>query len=163
MTYTTHGYPIPGSPEDPLPPMHKARCGGPGELCVKCNTEIVIYQEAQRTSERLSDPRGFQDHQLKAKIGCVEVFNKEVLLDHGAVGQGAVTIDDIYVVAFTYVLGNWKCWLSSDAWSDTSYFEVSYNKDKGQMYVDHYRKVTNTMFEDDPLAELRDKLTGDAR
>jgi hypothetical protein len=163
MTYTKHGYHIPGSPDDPLPPMHRARCGGPMELCKECNREIVVWQEKQRTESRLAEPTSHLDHQLKAKIGAVEVFNKEVMLDHGAVGQGPVTVDDLYTVAFAYILGNWKCWLSSDAWVDTSYFEVTYNKEKGQMYVDHYRKVTNTMFEDDPLAQMKDMLDGDAR
>jgi hypothetical protein len=124
---------------------------------------VILWQEKQRTEERLSEPAAWKDHQLKAKIGAVEVFNKEILLEHGSPGQMPVTVDDLYTVAFAYVLGNWKCWLSSDAWVDTSYFEVSYNKEKGQMYVDHYRKVTNTMFEDDPIAKLREKLMGDAR
>lgn len=163
MTYTKHGYPIPGSPEDPLPPMRRARCGGPSELCKECNRDVVVWQEQQRTEARLAEPDSYRDHQLKAKIGAVEVFNKEVMLDVGAPGQQLVTVDDLYTVAFAYVLGNWKCWLSSDAWVDTSYFEVSYNSDKGQMYVDHYRKVTNTMFEDDPLAKLKQHLDGDSR
>lgn len=162
MVYTSHGHHVSGTFTEIERPKAIARCGGPG-VCTSCSRESAIAQEEFRTDERKAEPSYARDHQLQAKIGIVEVFNKEVLLDHGAVGQGPVTVDDIYTVTFGYTLGNWKGTFSSDAWSDTSYFEVTYNKEKGQMYVDHYRKVSNTCFDDDPIQKLRENLAGDAR
>ncbi len=170
MTYTSHGHAIAGSPEDPQP-LSRMRCGGPG-LCNKCSKESAAWQEQNRTSERKGNPIYERDHQLKAKIAIVEVYNDyaEGLNTLGVKNspedytlKPMVTVDDIYTVSFYFILGNWKGTFSSDAWTDTGFFEVTYNKEKKQMYVDYYHKTSNTCFDDDPLGELRDKLSGDAR
>jgi hypothetical protein len=53
--------------------------------------------------------------------------------------NGALPIDDVYVVWYTYVLGNWKALVSTNV-KDNRYYEVT----KGETYVDAYAKVMNT-------------------
>ena len=55
--------------------------------------------------------------------------------------------DKLYVVWFAKTLQNWKALVSTDA-VDGSYWEVTYNGDKSETYVDCYHKVSNTVIED---------------
>lgn len=53
---------------------------------------------------------------------------------------------ELYVVSFTYVLGNHKSLLSTSR-PDGRYFEVTHNKAKSETYVDTYVKVANVCIE----------------
>ena len=103
----------------------------------------AVALEKQRIAERRATDPGRLDHMDKAKVLVAEVFNSQA--DHR---EPLVAPSEIYVVTFAYILGGWKAMLSSDAWDDTSYFEVTYNVAKHEAYVDHYRKVSNTPFSD---------------
>lgn len=46
---------------------------------------------------------------------------------------------DVYVVWYNYTLGNWKC-LVSTTLPDGMYYEVTYNKATGSVYLDAYKK-----------------------
>lgn len=59
-----------------------------------------------------------------------------------------IFIQDLYIVWFAKTLGNWKALLSTDK-VDGSYWEVTYDGNKKQTYVDHYLKSTNTVLPDD--------------
>lgn len=48
----------------------------------------------------------------------------------------------VYVVWFTYVLGSWKCLVSSTL-PDGMYYEVTYSVVKNEMYLDAYKKFHN--------------------
>lgn len=69
-----------------------------------------------------------------------------------------VTLDDIFVVWFAKTLQNWKA-LVSTTLPDGKYYEVTYDGDKRQAYVDIYVKVRNVCVTepmirtDDPLRE----------
>lgn len=52
-------------------------------------------------------------------------------------------VADIYVVWQCYILGNWKAMLSTNHSGDGLYFEVTYNKQKKELYVDAYYKADN--------------------
>lgn len=52
-----------------------------------------------------------------------------------------------YIVWFCYILGGWKA-LVSTTLPDGRYYEVTYNKDKKETYVDLYVKVDNVCFPD---------------
>ena len=52
------------------------------------------------------------------------------------------SIDDIYVVWFCKTLQNWKA-LVSTTLPDGMYYEVSYNGDKKEIYLDAYKKFEN--------------------
>ena len=52
------------------------------------------------------------------------------------------TIDDVYVVWFCKTLQNWKA-LASTTVPDGMYYELTYNGDKDEMYLDTYKKFEN--------------------
>ena len=53
-----------------------------------------------------------------------------------------LSIDDAYVVWFCKTLQNWKALVSTTV-SDGMYYEVTYNGDKDEIYVDAYKKWKN--------------------
>lgn len=53
-----------------------------------------------------------------------------------------LTADDVFVVWFCKTLQNWKCLLSTTV-PDGMYYEVTYNGDKGEAYLDAYKKWQN--------------------
>jgi hypothetical protein len=55
--------------------------------------------------------------------------------------------EDIYIVWFVKVLGNWKALISTDV-VDGAYWEVTYNGAKSETYVDAYTKSKNTVIPD---------------
>ena len=54
------------------------------------------------------------------------------------------TNDDVYVVWFCKTLQNWKALVSSNL-PDGMYYEVTYNGDKEEAYVDAYKKFDNVV------------------
>lgn len=52
------------------------------------------------------------------------------------------SIDDIYVVWFCKTLQNWKALISTTL-PDGMYYEVTYNGDKKEIYLDAYKKFEN--------------------
>lgn len=53
-----------------------------------------------------------------------------------------ITIDDIYVVWSVKVLQNWKALISTNL-PDGMYYELTYNGDKEELYLDAYKKFDN--------------------
>jgi Family of unknown function (DUF6275) len=53
--------------------------------------------------------------------------------------------DDVYTVWFVKVLQNWKA-LVSTTLPDGMYYEVTYNGDKDEIYLDAYKKFQNVVF-----------------
>lgn len=49
---------------------------------------------------------------------------------------------DVYIVWQCYILGNAK-WLLSTTLPDGMYYEVTYNKEKQEFYLDAYKKFEN--------------------
>lgn len=58
-----------------------------------------------------------------------------------------VSPEDMYVVWFAKTLQNWKALVSTDV-VDDHYFEVTYNGDKKEAYVDLYIKESNVAVKD---------------
>lgn len=56
-----------------------------------------------------------------------------------------VTEDEVYVVWFAKTLQNWKA-LVSTTLPDGMYYEVTHNGDKGETYLDAYKKFDNIKF-----------------
>lgn len=48
----------------------------------------------------------------------------------------------VFVVWFCYILGGWKCLVSSTL-PDGMYYEVTYDKIKDAIYLDAYKKFEN--------------------
>lgn len=57
-------------------------------------------------------------------------------------------MDEIYVVWFVKVLQNWKALVSTTR-TDGQYFELTYNGDKEETYMDTYVKLDNTKISDE--------------
>lgn len=53
-----------------------------------------------------------------------------------------ITVDDVYVVWFCKTPQNWKA-LASTTVPDGMYYELTYNGDKDEMYLDAYKKFEN--------------------
>ena len=53
-----------------------------------------------------------------------------------------ITLDDVFIVWFCKTLQNWKALLST-TWHDGMYYEVTYNGDKKEVYLDAYKKFDN--------------------
>lgn len=58
-----------------------------------------------------------------------------------------LTTDDVYVVWFSKALQNWKCLISTTV-PDGMYYEVTYNGDAKETYVDAYKKWENVCVSD---------------
>lgn len=74
----------------------------------------------------------------KAKQAVVDYFNSRV----DTTNNVAITSDDVYVVWFCKTLQNWKALLST-AVPDGMYYELTYNGDKKELYLDAYKKWEN--------------------
>lgn len=161
MTYTSHGHHIEGTSTE-NPPGLRARCGGPG-LCDICSRQSIQERERVRTDDRLQNPINLVDPQTRAKQAVVENRKFEFWdIDNNCSEYEDLTVDDIYVFFFAYILGGWKCYLSSDAWDDTSIYEVTYNIAEEKMYVNGYKKFSEQTVEDSAdfrLAQLKLKLS----
>lgn len=79
----------------------------------------------------------------KAKILTSVDFNRSHLSEGGL----KTAKDDFYIVWFAKVLGNWKALVSTDV-VDGQYWEVTYNGEKKEAYVDHYTKFSNRRYID---------------
>lgn len=58
-----------------------------------------------------------------------------------------IGIEQVYIVWFSKTLQNWKALLSTTL-SDGMYYEVTYNGDKGEAYLDAYKKWENVVIKD---------------
>jgi hypothetical protein len=76
--------------------------------------------------------------QEKAKAIIVNYFNSKV----DKTDNKKITMDDVYIVWFSKTLQNWKALLSTTV-SDGMYYEVTYNGDKEEAYLDAYKKWEN--------------------
>lgn len=83
------------------------------------------------------------DFQEKAKSLIVDHFNARVEKTDDA----AITVDAVYVVWFCKTLRNWKCLLSTTV-PDGMYYEVTYNGDRSETYIDAYKKFENVCVPD---------------
>ena len=53
-----------------------------------------------------------------------------------------ITLDNVFIVWFCKTLQNWKALLSTTL-PDGMYYEVTYNGDKKEVYLDAYKKFDN--------------------
>jgi len=74
-----------------------------------------------------------------AKKAVVDYFNEQSEITDK---NGKISENDVYVVWLCKTLQNNKALLSTTV-SDGMYYEVTYNGDKNEMYVDAYKKWKN--------------------
>ena len=84
------------------------------------------------------------DEMLKrAKELVVNYFNERAEVTDNK----KITEDDVFVVWFCKTLQNWKALVSTTI-SDGMYYEITHNGDKGETYIDAYKKWENVCVPD---------------
>ena len=79
----------------------------------------------------------------KAKRLVVNYFNSRVEITD----DFEITEENVFIVWFCKTLQNWKALVSTTV-SDGMYYEVSYNGDKHETYLDAYKKWENVRIVD---------------
>lgn len=79
----------------------------------------------------------------RAKQLVVDYFNAHVDATDGK----KLTIEDVFIVWFSKTLQNWKALVSTTV-SDGMYYEITYNGDKKETYLDVYKKWENQCIAD---------------
>lgn len=79
----------------------------------------------------------------RAKELVVNYFNNHV----EKTDNKKITEDDVFIVWFSKTLQNWKAMVSTTV-SDGMYYEVTHNGDKGETYLDAYKKWENVCIPD---------------
>lgn len=137
MANTFHGHHISGStPAKVEGPV--TECGGVSE-CPRCKTEVREYNElGKATFVPMNVP---DDFQAKAKRILIDYVDSHYSLSFEKPAF------EVYVVWFVKVLQHWKALVSTDR-PDGKYYELTYNGDKRETYVDEYVKMKNTVIPD---------------
>ena len=79
----------------------------------------------------------------KAKQIVVDYFNnRKDKTDHVY-----ITTDEVFIVWFCKTLQNWKALVSTTI-PDGMYYEITHNGDKGETYLDAYKKWENVCIPD---------------
>lgn len=72
---------------------------------------------------------------------------KETVRNYFEARNGAViTTDNVFIVWYCKTLQNWKA-LASTNTNDGMYYELTYNGDKKELYLDAYKKLENLCLE----------------
>ena len=79
----------------------------------------------------------------KAKDIVVNYFNRK----NDITNKTKLTKDDVFIVWFCKTLQNWKTLVSTTI-PDGIYYEVTYNGDKHETYLDVYKKWENVCIPD---------------
>lgn len=79
----------------------------------------------------------------KARRIVMQYFNSRVDVTDGK----QIAMEDVFVVWFSKTLQNWKALVSTTV-SDGMYYEVTYNGDRRETYLDAYKKWENVLIHD---------------
>ena len=79
---------------------------------------------------------------------------KKIVLDYAkahidVTDNVQITLDNVFIVWFCKTLQNWKA-LVSTTLPDGMYYEVTYNGDKKEVYLDAYKKFENRKIDEFP-------------
>ena len=86
----------------------------------------------------MKDPDFFLN---QAKQVVIEYFNSKAEKTDGV----RLNKNCVYIVWFSKTLQNWKALVSTTI-SDGQYYEVTYNGDKDEIYLDIYKKLDNVLY-----------------
>ena len=82
------------------------------------------------------------DKRLRVAKEIVRDWYNNNVVPRCGVTTNAIALEDIYIVWFCKTLQNWKALLSTDI-PDTRYYEITFNGDAEQAYLDVYLKEKN--------------------
>lgn len=84
----------------------------------------------------------------EAMMNCAKQLVADYFNAHVDVTDGKkLTIEDTFIVWFSKTLQNWKALVSTTV-SDGMYYELTHNGDKGETYLDAYKKWDNKCIPD---------------
>lgn len=84
------------------------------------------------------------NYQEKAKQIVIDYYNEHVeITDNKKLKES-----EVFIVWFSKTLQNWKALISTTI-SDGMYYEVTYNGDKKETYLDAYKKWKNVCVKDE--------------
>lgn len=83
------------------------------------------------------------NYQEKAKQIVIDYYNEHVEITDNK----KLTESEVFIVWFSKTLQNWKALISTTI-SDGMYYEVTYNGDKKETYLDAYKKWENVCVKD---------------
>ncbi|MEE0504128.1 DUF6275 family protein [Dialister invisus] len=84
------------------------------------------------------------NYQEKAKQIVIDYYNEHVeITDNKKLKES-----EVFIVWFSKTLQNWKALISTTI-SDGMYYEVTYNGDKKETYLDAYKKWENVCVKDE--------------
>ena len=84
------------------------------------------------------------NYQEKAKQIVIDYYNEHVeITDNKKLKES-----EVFIVWFSKTLQNWKALISTTI-SDGMYYEVTYNGDKKEKYLDAYKKWENVCVKDE--------------
>lgn len=84
------------------------------------------------------------NYQEKAKQIVIDYYNEHVEITDNK----KLTESEVFIVWFSKTLQNWKALVSTTI-SDGMYYEVTYNGDKKETYLDAYKKWENVCVKDE--------------
>ena len=134
MAFTSHGYHINGT-QHWNPPNLKKHCGGP-EYCAVCSKEALDFL----TTGAKVKPE-FMIGEDVNYIDLAMRHVREYVVENYRPGIKNKPFA-VYVVWFAKTLQNWKALVATDL-EDSRYYEVTYNGDKKETYLDVYAKIEN--------------------
>lgn len=140
MAYTSHGHAIPGSPTEKGPKPDATRCGGL-TVCPRCRAEVKEFHDLYNVSVTPKDtavPMNVPDDFVaQAKRLLIDYVDSHYSTEFEK------PVFEVYVVWFVKVLQHWKALVATDR-PDGKYYEITFNGDKGEAYIDEYQKIKNT-------------------
>jgi hypothetical protein len=148
VAYTNHGHHVPGTSADGKPDR-VARCGGPKycRTCIRDISVILEQQDIQSSTMSYSTPEEGVDIPMMAKKAIVTYINGHVIRGDSSTGI-PIGLDEVYVVWFSKTLQNWKA-LVCTVLPDGMYYELTFNGNENELYVDAYKKINNTTLKPD--------------
>lgn len=84
------------------------------------------------------------NYQEKAKQIVIDYYNEHVEITD----TKKLKESEVFIVWFSKTLQNWKALISTTI-SDGMYYEVTYNGDKKETYLDAYKKWENVCVKDE--------------
>lgn len=127
-------------------PNVMASCGGPG-LCNPCSVEAIAIVSSGTGQIPSVDSESLH------KLGSPENFQTKAIrivknhIDSGFVGYSEKPAYELFIVWYSKTLQNWKA-LVSTTLPDHMYYEVTYNGDKRETYLNAYVKTANVCIPD---------------
>jgi Family of unknown function (DUF6275) len=160
VSFTRHGHHISGTTLGTERPDEVARCGGE-RICGKCQRDAAkarqypvdyevkfdnlggLISAAKKVYKMIDD----DDPTYKARKLVFDYVKSDAVI---ALNHPTFGLDQVRIVWFNKTLQHWKAMVITTL-PDAMFYEVTYNGDKEETYLDAYEKQDNVKFLDDAI------------